>query len=332
MGGAADVGQETATRPGIRASGPLVADAVPGVGTGTTLTRGNAQSILVVSSSPPCYLVYDTGRFGNLPVAAGSDRFRVLQRSDGHRAGVRWDAIHAGIRTHSLQSGTGRRQPMDYALPSAARRIVHGLKVATQPVSRHPTGQRRPDDADQGARDALDLEAMRRIQTGHPAALGELMHRNWSPLMRYALTFLSETDAAEDVVQETFVRLWEKRRDWKPVGPLRSYLYRIARNLSLQEQKKRRVRKRWREAQTGQEPLELSPADEAEAGALRSALERAVSALPPRKREVVILTRFHGLTHEETAEVMGISAQTVANQLSMALIELRRILAAYRER
>lgn len=170
---------------------------------------------------------------------------------------------------------------------------------------------------------------MLRIRLGEQAALGELMDRHWKPLVRYALRFLGDLDGAEDAVQEAFVRVWAKRADWVPSGNPRSFLYRIVRNLVLQEREKREVRRRWREARPPEEPAGDSPDDSLEADTLRRDLDRAIGALPARRQEIVVLARFHGLSYRQISEVMEISPQTVANQMSAALRELRVALAMY---
>lgn len=171
---------------------------------------------------------------------------------------------------------------------------------------------------------------MEDLRTGDEAALGELVERHWTPLVKYACRLEGDLDRAEDVVQETFVRLWQKRAGWTLRGTVKAYLYRIARNLALQEQEKKLVRKRWRDSAVMDQPLEPSPAEQLESRALQLELEHALHALAPRRREIVILARFHGLSYREIAEVMGISSQTVANQMSAALKQLRTAMAKHR--
>ncbi|HUE95671.1 MAG TPA: RNA polymerase sigma-70 factor [Longimicrobiaceae bacterium] len=170
---------------------------------------------------------------------------------------------------------------------------------------------------------------MERIAQGSEAALAELLSRYWTPLLRFAFRYLDDADAAEDVVQEAFSRVWLHRDRWHSGGTPSGYLYRIVRNLAIHEQEKRKVRSRWNREQrlrVGEEACqEPDSGDE-----VRSALEAAVAALPARRRDVFILGGLHGLPYKEIAEVMGISAQTVANQMSAALRQLREALAEYR--
>jgi RNA polymerase sigma-70 factor (ECF subfamily) len=176
----------------------------------------------------------------------------------------------------------------------------------------------------------LDVEAadaclLARLRTGDADALEQLLARYWAPLVAF-VTRVSGAGEAEDVVQETFCRLWEWRAAWRAEGSVRGLLYRVARNLAISRRRRDDARERaalalgdCREgARAG------SPADQAiEQQELRAALDRVVHALPPRRREVFVLRCVHGLSYREIAGIMDTSTQTVANQLSHALATLR---------
>lgn len=176
---------------------------------------------------------------------------------------------------------------------------------------------------------------MERMREGDPSALGEVLERYWRPLVAYATRLLPDRDAAEDIVQETMLRLWERRTEWEPSGRLRALLYMITRNLAINEQQRIEVRRNWAKLAgrgPGQSPP--TPMELAERAELRDLLKRVIDELPPRRREIFILARYHGHSYREIAEVMNISPQTVANQMSAALDTLRtrlrhQILAFY---
>jgi RNA polymerase sigma-70 factor (ECF subfamily) len=174
--------------------------------------------------------------------------------------------------------------------------------------------------------DVLDLERMRRLRLGDPAALDRLMHDHWAPLVRYATRLVGSTDAAEDIVQETFVSIWRQRATWKSSGSVRAYLYRITRNLALKERRHRSVRDRWSEWLKRDARPVATPYDTTRDEEIRAAFDRALATLPPRRREAFVLSRYHELSLAEIAGIMGISTQTVANQVSAALADLRRAL------
>lgn len=147
-------------------------------------------------------------------------------------------------------------------------------------------------------------------------------------LVRYAEGILGENGNGEDVVQETFFRLWIRRREVTASGSLRAFLYTLTRNAAIDE--RRRCTRRAAVAQAaGTPPSPLTPLEAAARSELAHAAATAVSALPARRRDVFLLGRLKGLTYREIAAAMGVSPQTVANQMSAALRSLRQALAAY---
>jgi len=171
-----------------------------------------------------------------------------------------------------------------------------------------------------------DLDLLQRIRSGDAAALAAVLDRCWMPLVRYATSIVGEDGAAEDIAQECMVRLWERRETWVLEGSVRGLLFRMARNLALDELRRAGAAERAGRAAPEPPPARL-PSEEAEGAELRAALAAAVAALPPRRREVFLLVRHRGLSHQEVAQVLDLAPQTVANHLGLALADLRRALA-----
>ncbi|GLC24943.1 RNA polymerase sigma factor [Roseisolibacter agri] len=178
--------------------------------------------------------------------------------------------------------------------------------------------------------DASDAWLLARLRAGDVDALEQLLRRYRAPLVAYAARVAGPVEA-EDVVQETFCRLWAWRATWRPEGSVRGLLYRVTRNLAISRRRRDAARER-----AARVVRVLGDADApADAGAdlavereeLRRALARGVGALPPRRRTVFVLRCVHGLSYGEIAGLMDTSTQTVANQLSRALTTLRRSLA-----
>lgn len=177
--------------------------------------------------------------------------------------------------------------------------------------------------------DAADLQRMRRLRLGDGDALAELMRGYWTPLVRYAARLMGTAEGAEDVVQETFVVLWKERAEWDGSGSPRALLYGITRRLVLKERRHRSVRERWVERIRRGFRSVPTPFEATHQSELRDALQAAIDALPPRRREAFVLSRYHDLSLREVAEIMQISPQTVANQVSAAVAELRRSLEKF---
>lgn len=154
----------------------------------------------------------------------------------------------------------------------------------------------------------------------------EVIALHWAPLIRYVSRIVESMDSAEDIVQEACIELWSRRHTCDT--SVRSYLYRTARNKALNESRRRDVRSRlasWvRRERTSRRPP--TPAEVFEGRELEETMARALAELPERRREVFRLVRYHGMSYRETAEIMQISPQTVANQMSAALAALRTAL------
>lgn len=170
-----------------------------------------------------------------------------------------------------------------------------------------------------------DPDMVDRLRAGDTHALELLVEAYWEPLARYAEGILDGSGGGDDVAQEAFIRLWSRRVDLRRDGSLRAFLYATARNAALDD--RRRERRLSARAALADPPLPCtSPLDCAEEGELAERAAAAVASLPARRREVFLLVREGGMSYQDVAEVMGISLQTVANHMSLALASLRATL------
>ena len=170
---------------------------------------------------------------------------------------------------------------------------------------------------------------MDRIRAGDHEALGALLREAWKPLVRHLGSLLESTAAAEDAAQEAFVRLWERRDRWKR-GSARALLFRIGRNVALDERRKAEVRRRWAWERI-REPKSSppSPEDELHSTEFARRFREALESVPARRREVFEMVRLGGLSYADVAEALEVSPQTVANQMSLAMKDLRRLLSDF---
>lgn len=168
-----------------------------------------------------------------------------------------------------------------------------------------------------------DRDLTDRLRAGDESALAEVLDRHWHGLLRYAYGLLGDWDRAEDVTQGAYVRLWASRDRWTQ-GSVIALLHTIVRNAAIDVLKSPRVRSA--DASLVGLAASGSPESATELAELESAVEGAVEALPPRRREVFRLVRESGLSYAEVAEVTKLSRQTVANHMSLALRDLRTML------
>lgn len=172
----------------------------------------------------------------------------------------------------------------------------------------------------------IDEDVVARFCSGDERALDALLQRYWPDLVRFANSYLQSVDAAEDITQIAFIRLWDKRTTWDPSGSLRRYLYTSVRNLCLNENDRSRVRRLWALRQEAREATATTALDHLQADETYRLLEAAIASLPTRRREVFRLACQEGFSYQKTAEILGVSVQTVANQMSSALKVLRKSL------
>jgi len=166
------------------------------------------------------------------------------------------------------------------------------------------------------------------FQQGNPAVFESLFKDHYGPLCGFAGKFVEDSQVAEELVQELFVQLWEKKETFTFSGTFKSYLYASIRNSALNHLKHLKVRKGYQNYMEAREtqPTASDPLDLAE---LESHIQNAVKALPDRCREVFLYSRKEGLKYAEIAERMGISVKTVEAQMGKALKMLRERLREY---
>jgi RNA polymerase sigma-70 factor (ECF subfamily) len=168
-----------------------------------------------------------------------------------------------------------------------------------------------------------DADLLARLQRDDTNALELALRQHWALVVDYIGRLTGSEDAAEDIAQRAFCQLWDRRAQWRSTGSLRALLCRIARNYAVSEHRRQRA-----DVRSAETFVELnrptSPSrDGFETEQLRSALDREISLLPERRREILVLRCVHDLSYKEIADVMNIAQQTVANQLSSALATLR---------
>ena len=159
----------------------------------------------------------------------------------------------------------------------------------------------------------------------------ELLFRtHYSDLCAYANVYLKDLDAAEELVQEVFFKLWSKRDSIEITSSMQSYLFRAVRNSSLNLIKHINIREEYK-AHNEREIShnEMEHYDGMEASELELKISKAIDELPTERRKIFIMSRYDGLKYSEIAEKLGISPKTVENQMGKALKYMREHLKEY---
>ena len=155
----------------------------------------------------------------------------------------------------------------------------------------------------------------------HMASFDDLFRYNYRPLCLYALHYIQNVDLAEDIVQDSYASLWEKLQEGDHVLNLKSYLYMMVRNRCLDHLRKKGLPT---ESLKPYDTYGIIDDDDAqERSQTEARLWTAIDSLPEKCREVFIMSKRDGLKYEEIAEELGLSVNTVRNQISKALKVLK---------
>ena len=133
---------------------------------------------------------------------------------------------------------------------------------------------------------------------------------------------------SEDLVQETFCRMLRFKTSYKDGHSFQAWIYSIVRNLQMDHWRKKRFEAEWEEGFDAPSPKEASLEDKQEA----ALLHKALSLLPPSKREVLVMARFQGLRHEQIAEIIVCETVAARVRLHCAIASLKEIYLNLHER
>ncbi len=165
------------------------------------------------------------------------------------------------------------------------------------------------------------------IRRNDPKAF-ELFYKKYQkPLISYLVSKGVPTEEAEDLVQNAFLILWDKRDTIRPEQSLKSFVYTIAHNRMLnffRDRKDHDPEYAYRLQDSGQ-----NPSESAETAQAIQAMQKALEVMPEKRRNVFELCYLQDFSYRETAEILNITRKTVENHMIQALKDLRAALINY---
>ncbi len=155
----------------------------------------------------------------------------------------------------------------------------------------------------------------------------ELFRENHAHCLAFATHYTGDPHTAEEIVQQVFLRIWEKRDSIVISGPVKAYLFSAIRNTAISQWRKDTVRNDRETRYGAARETATHAADQVKE--LEMLYHQALERLPERCREVFLLSRHQHLKYSEIAETMNISVKTVENQMGKALKILHQELKEY---
>ncbi|HET6995606.1 MAG TPA: RNA polymerase sigma-70 factor [Chitinophagaceae bacterium] len=172
-----------------------------------------------------------------------------------------------------------------------------------------------------------ERELLLRITQDDEKAFEIVVEHYWQRIYNVSLTFIKSTQAAEDIVQDVFLKLWEKRDRLSGVDNFGSWLFIMARNTIISS-----LRKKSPMIPVGELPVNEAQDSHSEPDELlrikqlQDLLAEGVKHLPDQQRRIYMLSRVDGLSHEEICNQLGLARSSVKNSLVKALNFLRQYL------
>jgi RNA polymerase sigma-70 factor (ECF subfamily) len=161
------------------------------------------------------------------------------------------------------------------------------------------------------------------IKKGDEGAFKSFFTMFYGDIYRFLFKYLSNSNDAEDLCQETFVRFWQQRDSIDTSSFPRAYLYKIAKNLAFNFSTRKPPSVSYDQDLRIVSYAGSDPHKDFENKNLLEECRKVINELPERCRMTFILSRYEGLDYSEIAETMGVSIQTVKNQMSKAINYLK---------
>ena len=183
-----------------------------------------------------------------------------------------------------------------------------------------------------------DERLMSLFQAGDENAYIVLVNRYKDKLINFIYHYLKDSESAEDVVQETMIKLYQKKHYYKEIAKFSTWLYTIAKNLANTELRKRKNRKTTLLSQFSNDDKTYEiPSDDLEIGqqvqtdVVNEIIKDAVNQLSEKFKIVIILRDIQEISYEEISEIIGVPIGTVKSRINRARLQLQVELKHLRE-
>ena len=176
-----------------------------------------------------------------------------------------------------------------------------------------------------------DEELISRFQDGDVYAFEQIVHRYKDPLVNFIYNYLGNRIDAEDVIQETFLRVFKNKHLYRNIAKFSTWIYTIASNLAKTELRRRRRRRILSLSQMGYEdkdydvPDTLGSPERIVGGEMKGQMIRKeIEALPIKFREVVVLRDIQEFSYEEISKILNIPIGTVKSRVNRGRLRLQK--------
>ena len=164
-----------------------------------------------------------------------------------------------------------------------------------------------------------ETELIKELKDGSASAYDELFNTFGNRVYKFAFSILKSKEDSEEVVQDTFYKIWEKRQTIDPEQSFKSFLFTIAYNNIITKFREKAKEKKYREYFMTNASDHYDQEQTILSDDLQNHVQKIIDKLPPRRKQIFILRKENNLTYKEIAGKLGISSKTVENNINLAI-------------
>ena len=187
------------------------------------------------------------------------------------------------------------------------------------------------ESASGGAKGVSDEQLIAQFQAGELSAFEEIVGRYQGQLINFVGRLLNDRNTAEDIVQETFLRVYRNKHRYKEIARFSTWIYTIAGNLARTELRRRKIRNFFSISQRGETEkdyeipdTEINVEKSVEGGMVRDLILKEVMQLPVYFREVIILRDLQDLSYEEISQILKVPLGTVKSRVNRGRTQIQK--------
>lgn len=164
-----------------------------------------------------------------------------------------------------------------------------------------------------------ETELVKELKDGFTSAYDELFNTYGNRVYKFAFSILKSREDSEEIVQDTFFKIWEKRRTIDHEQSFKSFLFTIAYNNIMTKFREKAKEKKYREYFITNASDHYDQEGSILFDDIQNQVQKIIDRLPPRRKQIFILRKENNLTYKEIAGKLGISSKTVENNINLAI-------------
>ena len=168
-----------------------------------------------------------------------------------------------------------------------------------------------------------DSQLVLMLKSDDKKVFNEIFKQHYTPLLAYVVTFIGNPNEAKDIVQNSFIILWNKRKKLSDDSSLKNYLFTVARNLYITQYRKKATQLKFFDELKFNALNDRVIEDDTIANERSKRLLVLIEELPPKCKEILLLNKHEGLKYAEISQTLNISIKTVESQMRIAFKKIR---------